>query len=230
MPKQNGRTKIKGNHKSTMPKQIGRTKIKGNQKRYEMKHKEKIENLVPRNNASRTSLTVRKSTSIPNLVLRPLESVNPEYLKFMSNKVRLGGKGTQRRKKKISIGCRKGRAVKQNIKLSRKQLKCTPPIKYGKDECCVCYEKVKMSKENTIDCYGKTKALCLDCKGKMRKDVCPLCNNHSIGIKYPDDTSDEYDEYDEYREELREALRYLTDQQMRDTIADTSYSVFTRIY
>ena len=50
-------------------------------------------------------------------------------------------------------------------------------------ECVVCFERIKMKPDNTIDCHNVTHPLCMDCKGKMKKDVCPLCNSHSIGIE-----------------------------------------------
>ena len=105
--------------------------------------------------------------------------VNPEFLASLQSQVRIGGKGSSRRKKK-SV---KGELIKKDINISKKHIKFDAPTKFEKDECCVCYERVKLSKENTIDCNGKTKALCSDCKVKMKKDVCPLCNNHSIGLK-----------------------------------------------
>ena len=134
------------------------------------KNKEKIEKLVKRVNPSRTSLMERES--------RRYNEFN--YMNSDLMITRIGGKGSIRRKKKK---CVRGELVKKNIKISKKQIKGSAPIHYEKDECCVCYERVQMSKDNIIDCNGKTRTLCLDCKGKMKKDVCPLCNNHSIGLK-----------------------------------------------
>lgn len=139
---------------------------------------EKIEKLVKNKNPSRTSLMERGSKCNYKF-----NYMNLEYLDFLKSQVRLGGKGSMRRKKKICLSCLKGELVKKNVKINKKQIKISAPIHYEKDDCCVCYERVKMSKENTIDCNGKTRTLCLDCKGKMKKDICPLCNNHSIGLR-----------------------------------------------
>ena len=140
-----------------------------NKNKKQDKNKEKIEKLVNRVNPNRTSLMER----IPRRCNHRFNYMNPKLI------TRIGGKGSIR-KKKICI-C--GELVKKNVKISKKQIKISAPIHYAKDDCCVCYERVKMSKDNIIDCNGKTKTLCLDCKGKMKKDVCPLCNNHSIGLK-----------------------------------------------
>ena len=69
-----------------------------------------------------------------------------------------------------------------NKKESINQKPLLHPINYSKGECVVCFENCKMNEENTIKCHKVTHSLCKKCKDKMKKDVCPLCNNHSIGI------------------------------------------------
>ena len=82
---------------------------------------------------------------------------------------RMGGKGSQRIKQKKE---------RSKISIDPKSHKY-----YPKGECVVCFERIKMKPDNTIDCHNVTHPLCMDCKGKMKKDVCPLCNSHSIGIE-----------------------------------------------
>jgi hypothetical protein len=143
------------------------------------KHKEKIEKLVKNINPSRTSLMNRDLMETRPARPSTAAWAWDSWLAALREQVRIGGKGTSRRKKK-SV---KGKLFKKDINNSKKQIMNAYPIKYEKADCCVCYELVKMSKKNTIDCNGKPRALCYDCKGNMTKDVCPLCNNHSIGLK-----------------------------------------------
>ena len=79
------------------------------------------------------------------------------------------------------------KSPKINIKQKKERSKISIDPKshkyYSKGECVVCFEKIEMEPDNTIDCHNVTHPLCMDCKGKMKKDVCPLCNSHSIGIE-----------------------------------------------
>ena len=131
--------------------------------RQRLKHKEKKEKLTNINNIPRTS----------RLVVG-----DKKYFTLIDRKVRIGGKGTMRIKKKKQ---RSEIYVKNLDKVKPKPIK--PPIKYPKDECVVCFERIKMEPDNTIDCHNVTHPLCRDCKKQMKKDMCPLCNSHSIGIE-----------------------------------------------
>jgi len=159
------------NYKRTSRKS-NRYKDKKERKQYQ-KNKEKIEKSVKVKNVPRRSRMVGELKNI-----KEFNGVCPEYLDRMQKRVRIGGTGTMRRKRRV--------VYVNKLKLSKKEsIKQTPlphPSNYTKGECVVCFEKCKMNEENTIKCYEVTHSLCKKCKDKMKKDVCPLCNNHSIGI------------------------------------------------
>jgi hypothetical protein len=58
------------------------------------------------------------------------------------------------------------------------RLKLCKPV-----DCIICYEKKNIyDSSNIINCNGVKHCLCNDCKLLMKKDCCPLCNSHSIGL------------------------------------------------
>lgn len=141
------------------------------------KHKEKIEKSVKVKNVPRRSRMIPQDHS-DSWWSRPYY-ICPETLIFIKKRVRIGGVGSTRRKGKSACPYKlKLSSKKDSIKL----IPFTRPIKYVSGECVVCFEKAKMNEENTIKCYTVTHPLCKKCKDQLKKDVCPLCNNHSIGI------------------------------------------------
>jgi len=157
---------MKYNKVTRNPNRYKDKKIRGQKQ----KHKEKIEKSVKVNNVSRRS----------RMVMDPSGSVTKRhrYSRLVPIfRVQIDGVGIMRRKGK-SYCPYKLSSKKDSIKL----IPFTRPIKYDSGECVVCFEKAKMTEENTIKCHTVTHPLCKKCKDQFKKDVCPLCNNHSIGI------------------------------------------------
>lgn len=48
------------------------------------------------------------------------------------------------------------------------------------EECCICYEKVEVCKDNTITCKKTDHTICRDCKVKMKGEDCPMCRSHPV--------------------------------------------------
>lgn len=48
------------------------------------------------------------------------------------------------------------------------------------DECCICYNRVEKSSDNTILCGKTPHTICGDCKIKMKDEQCPMCRSHPI--------------------------------------------------
>ena len=87
-----------------------------------------------------------------------------------------------------SKGGKKSRSVKSG-KNSKLHVNYYPKFnykkkkEYKKKECVVCYEKVDMIHDNTIQCGKKNHILCNSCKMKMKDDPrCPMCRSHNIPI------------------------------------------------
>ena len=160
------------NYKRTSRKS-DRYEDKKARKQYQ-KNKEKIEKSSKVKNVPRRSMMFRKIRDV-----KGFNCVCPEFLERVQKRVRIGGVGTMRRKTRMTC------SYKYELSSKKESIKQTPlphPSNYPKGECVVCFEESKMNKENTIKCYKVTHLLCKKCKDKLKKDVCPLCNSHSIGI------------------------------------------------
>ena len=48
------------------------------------------------------------------------------------------------------------------------------------DECCICYEKVLKSLDNSISCDKTIHIICASCKVKMKSTTCPMCRSHDV--------------------------------------------------
>ena len=139
------------------------------------KNKEKIEKLNKVKNVSRRSQLIKGS----NPYNYRESGINPETLMNIERKVRTGGKGSTRRKRFIPPPYTLYTEKKEKVK----SIKLKPLVKCKKGECVICFERIRMDHENTLDCHNVKHPLCSDCQGKMKKNVCPLCNSHPIGLK-----------------------------------------------
>jgi hypothetical protein len=164
---------MKYNKVTRKPNRCKDKKIKGQKQ----KHKEKIEKSVKVNNVSRRSRMVMDPSGSVTKRHRHRYSCTAVLYSRWVERVRIDGVGIMRRKGKTYCPYKLS-SKKDSIKL----IPFTRPIKYDSGECVVCFEKAKMTEENTIKCHTVTHPLCKKCKDQFKKDVCPLCNNHSIGI------------------------------------------------
>ena len=48
------------------------------------------------------------------------------------------------------------------------------------NECCICYEKVEVCKDNTITCNTTNHTICRGCKVQMKGGDCPMCRSHPV--------------------------------------------------
>jgi hypothetical protein len=181
------------------------------------KNKEKIEQLKKVKNVSRKSRLIKERD--PYNYHR--YGIYPETLMNIGSKVRVGGKGSQRRKRFKPPSYILYTEEKEKVK----PIKLKPLVKCKKGECVICFERTRMDHENTLDCNGVKHPLCSGCQGKMKKNVCPLCNSHPIGLKitkyssdrfyYNDNDNDNDDDYvfTSFQQILLGAYQYHTNSQ-----------------
>jgi len=85
--------------------------------------------------------------------------------------------------KKRNKNKRKSGYIVKKLGLPKEKFKFTlekPPTRFAKGECVVCLTYKKMTEKNTIKCGETVNVLCEDCKGKLKKNECPLCRSHTI--------------------------------------------------
>jgi len=61
---------------------------------------------------------------------------------------------------------------KDNFKKNKHRLKLS--------ECCICYQNVEKSVDNSISCGKTIHIICASCKVNMKSSSCPMCRSHDV--------------------------------------------------